>query len=128
MLAASYGPWGFIPDLREFSCPEGALLYAIIRSGGKQYRVAENSIVSVEKLDAEDGSTVELTDVLMIGDGDKIKIGEPLVDGAKVTATVLNTEKGKKIKGFIFKKTKSYHRRYGHRQWHTRIKVESITH
>ena len=102
-------------------------MYAIIRTGGKQYRVAENSIISVEKLDAEDGSTVVLTDVLMIGDGDNVKIGAPLVDGAKVTVTVLGTEKGKKIHGFIFKKTKSFHRRYGHRQWHTRLKVESIS-
>lgn len=107
--------------------PEVASLYAIIRTGGKQYRVAENTILAVEKLDAEDGATVELTDVLMVGDGDSVKIGAPLVSGAKVTATVLSTEKGKKIKGFIFKKTKNFHRRYGHRQWHTRIKIESIS-
>ena len=102
-------------------------MYAIIRTGGKQYRVAENSIITVEKLTAEDGATIELTDVLMIGDGDNVKIGAPLVDGAKVTATVLGTEKGKKIKGYIFKKVKRYQRHYGHRQWHTRLKVESIS-
>jgi len=78
---------------------EGIVLYAVIRTGGKQYRVSENSIFTVEKLAGEEGSTVELTDVLMIGDGDKVKIGSPLVSGAKVTATVLATEKGKKIKG-----------------------------
>ena len=102
-------------------------MYAIIRTGGKQYRVAENSVITVEKLNAEHGSTIELTDVLMVGDGDNTKIGSPLVSGAKVTATVLATEKGKKIKGYIFKKTKNFQRHYGHRQWHTRLKVESIS-
>jgi large subunit ribosomal protein L21 len=102
-------------------------VYAIIRTGGKQYRVAENSVITVEKLDAEEGATVELSDVLMVADGDNVRIGAPLVDGAKVTATVLGTAKGKKIHGYIFKKVKGYQRHYGHRQWHTRLKVESIS-
>ena len=102
-------------------------MYAIIRTGGKQYRVSENSIITVEKLDAEDGATIELTDVLMVGDGDNTKIGSPLVSGAKVIATVLTTQKGKKIKGYIFKKVKNYQRHYGHRQWETRLKVDSIS-
>lgn len=102
-------------------------MYAIIRTGGKQYRVAENSVITVEKLDAEDGATVELTDVLLVGDGENVKVGAPLVSGAKVTATVLSTAKGKKIKGYIFKKVKNYQRHYGHRQWHTKLKVDSIS-
>ena len=102
-------------------------LYAIIRTGGKQYRVAENCIITVEKLNAEDGATVELTDVLLVGDGDNVKVGAPLVSGAKVTATVVSTEKGKKIKGYIYKKVKGYQRHYGHRQWHTKLKVDSIS-
>lgn len=106
--------------------PEGTELYAIVRTGGKQYRVSEKSVIKVEKLKAEDGATVELTDVLMVADGDSIKIGAPLVEGAKVTATVLSTAKGKKINGFTYKPTKGVHRHYGHRQWLTTLKVDSI--
>ena len=101
-------------------------MYAIIRTGGKQYRVAENAVITVEKLEGDEGSSIELTDVLMVADGDDIKVGSPTVAGAKVTATVLATEKGKKIKGFTFKKVKGVQRHYGHRQWQTRLKVESI--
>ena len=101
-------------------------MYAIIRTGGKQYRVAENAVITVEKLEGEEGASVELTDVLMVADGDDIKIGSPLVSGAKVMATVLSTEKGKKIKGFTYKKVKGVQRHYGHRQWQTRLKVNSI--
>lgn len=101
-------------------------LYAIIRTGGKQYRVAENAVITVEKLEGDAGSSVELTDVLLVADGDDVKVGSPTVAGAKVTATVLATEKGKKIKGFTFKKVKGVQRHYGHRQWQTRLKVVSI--
>jgi large subunit ribosomal protein L21 len=101
-------------------------VYAIVRTGGKQYRVAEKSVVKVEKLDVEDGATVELTDVLLVADGDTLKVGSPIVPGAKVTATVVGTDKGRKIHGFTFKPTKRQERRYGHRQWHTTLRVESI--
>ena len=102
-------------------------MYAIIRTGGKQYRVAEKSIITVEKLAAEDGATIELTDVLLVADGDNIRIGAPAVEGAKVTATVLSTGKGKKIRGFTYKKVKNVQRHYGHRQWQTKLQVQSIT-
>ncbi len=101
-------------------------MYAIVRTGGKQYRVAEKSIVTVEKLAGAEGESVELTDVLLIADGDNVRIGAPLLDGAKVTATVLATEKGKKINGFTYKPTKNVRRHYGHRQWQTRLRIESI--
>jgi large subunit ribosomal protein L21 len=115
-------------DFREeWTLREENSLYAIVRTGGKQYRVAENSVITVEKLNAEEGSTVELTDVLLVADGDNVRIGAPLLDGAKVTVTVLSTEKGKKVRGYIFKKVKNYQRHYGHRQWQTRLKVESIS-
>ena len=102
-------------------------MYAIVRTGGKQYRVAEKSVITVEKLDAEDGATIELTDVLLLSDGDKVTLGAPTVSGAKVTATVLSTEKGKKINGYTYKKVKGTQRHYGHRQWQTRLQVESIS-
>jgi large subunit ribosomal protein L21 len=101
---------------------EDRLLYAIVRTGGKQYKVAEKMVFTVEKLEVNAGDTVELTDVLMIGDGDNVKV----VAGAKVTAIVLETAKGRKIKGFTYKKTKNVQRHYGHRQWHTRLRVQSI--
>ena len=103
-----------------------AALYAIIKTGGKQYRVSEKSVISVEKLAADEGSTIELTDVLLVADGDNIRIGAPLVDGARVTATVLSTSRGRKIKGYTFKKVKNVQKHYGHRQWHTRLQIESI--
>ena len=102
-------------------------MYAIIRTGGKQYRVAEKTILTVEKLELEDGAAVELTDVLMLSDGDKITVGAPTVAGAKVTATVISTAKGKKIKGYTYKKVKGVQRHYGHRQWQTKLLVESIS-
>ena len=102
-------------------------MYAIVRTGGKQYRVAEKSVITVEKLEAEDGATLELTDVLMLSDGDKVTVGSPTVDGAKVTVTVLSTGKGKKIKGYTYKKVKGVQRHYGHRQWQTKLQVDSIS-
>jgi large subunit ribosomal protein L21 len=103
-----------------------ANMYAVIRTGGKQYRVSNGTVLAVEKLEAEDGASIELTDVLMVGDGDDVKVGNPTIAGAKVTATVVSTAKGKKIKGFTFKKVKNVQRHYGHRQWQTTLKVESI--
>jgi len=101
-------------------------VYAIVRTGGKQYKVAEKTVFAVEKLEANEGDMIELTDVLMLSIGDKVQVGTPVVAGAKVTATVMETYKGVKIHGFVYKGTKSYHRRYGHRQWHTRLRVLKI--
>lgn len=102
-------------------------MYAIVRTGGKQYRVTDGTVLAVEKLDAEDGATVELTDVLLLADGDKLTIGSPTIAGAIVTATVISTAKGKKIKGFTYKKVKNVQRHYGHRQWQTKLRVDSIS-
>lgn len=101
-------------------------MYVIVRSGGKQYKVSEKTVFSVEKLTANEGDTVELTDVLMYADGENVKIGSPVVEGVTVTARVLSTAKGIKVRGFTYKGTKNIHRRYGHRQWHTQLRVESI--
>ncbi|HSV74941.1 MAG TPA: 50S ribosomal protein L21 [Chthonomonadales bacterium] len=101
-------------------------MYAIVRTGGKQYRVAEKTIFLVEKLDAEPGATVSLDEVLLVADGDQVRIGTPTVAGATVTVRVIETSKGRKIRGLTYKPTKNIQRRYGHRQWHTRLQVESI--
>lgn len=101
-------------------------MYAIIRTGGKQYRVAEKDVLTVEKLEAPDGATIELTDVLLVSDGDATRVGSPTVAGAKVTATVLATARGRKIQGYTFIKVKNHQRHYGHRQWHTRLRIDKI--
>src|SRR2546429_2782238 len=102
-------------------------MYAIVRTGGKQYKVAEKMVFTVEKLDVAEGDTVELTDILLVADGDNVTLGSPLVAGAKVVARVLETAKGRKIHGFTYKSVKNIQRHYGHRQWHTRLRVESIS-
>jgi large subunit ribosomal protein L21 len=101
-------------------------VYAVIRTGGKQYRVAEKDVLAVEKLGAEDGQTVEFTDVLLMANGDEVKVGTPSIPGARVTATVLATEKGRKLRGYTYKPKKNVQRHYGHRQWHTRVRIEAI--
>lgn len=98
---------------------------AIIKTGGKQYNVEEGSILRVEKLDAEVGDTVTFDQVLMIL-GDENIIGKPFVDGAKVTAEVLNQGRGKKLISYKYKAKKGYRRKKGHRQPFTEVKINSI--
>jgi large subunit ribosomal protein L21 len=100
-------------------------MYAVIVTGGKQYRVEEQSVVRVEKLDAPVGDTVSLEQVLMLG-GDTVRVGRPYVDGAVVTARVVRHGLGRKIHGFTYKAKKNVRRRYGHRQPFTEIVVDSI--
>ena len=101
-------------------------MYAVIRTGGKQYRVATNQVIEVEKLDAEAGSTVELAEVLMVGEGDSATIGSPLVEGASVTATVLEQGKGPKLIVFKKRRRKNFRRKTGHRQKLTVLRVTDI--
>ena len=101
-------------------------MYAIIETGGKQYRVAEKDTLTVEKLEAQVGDTVDLQKVLLIADGDNLTFGKPTVEGAKVVAKVVAAEKGQKIKVFKFKRRKGYRRKQGHRQSLTRLSVEKI--
>ena len=101
-------------------------MYAIIRTGGKQYRVAAGSTITVEKLEGEPEATVELTDVLMVSGEDGLQVGTPTIAGAKVVATILEHGKGRKINGFTYKPKKNIHRRYGHRQSQTRLRIDSI--
>ena len=99
-------------------------MYAIIKTGGKQYKVEEGKTISIEKLDAEVGAAVEFGDVLLLSDA--VKIGQPFVAGAKVTGTVLEQGKGAKIRIFKYKAKSNYRRRQGHRQPFTKVKIEKI--
>lgn len=100
---------------------------AIIRTGGKQYRVEPGSLIRVEKLDADVDSNIELPEVLLLGTGKDAKVGTPLVDGAKVKATVTRHGRGPKLMVYKYKRRKNYRRKQGHRQAFTEIRVDEIT-
>jgi large subunit ribosomal protein L21 len=102
------------------------MAYAIIQTGGKQYRVAEGDLIDVEKLDVEAGKDATL-EVLFIADGDKVQLGSPLLAGASVTAEVVDQFKGDKVIAYKFKRRKGYHRTVGHRRLLTRLKIKSIS-
>lgn len=101
-------------------------MYAVIKTGGKQYRVSEGDTLRVEKLDGDVGSELELGEVLMIG-GDKLDVGKPLVQGAKVTAEIVAQDRAKKIIVFKMKRRKNYRKKYGHRQPYTEIRITGIS-
>jgi large subunit ribosomal protein L21 len=101
-------------------------MYAILKTGGKQYTVKENDMVQIEKLDVPAGEKVVLTDVLFVSDDSGSKIGAPLVEGASITAKVVRHDLGEKIIGRTYKPKKNESRRYGHRQKHTQILIEKI--
>ena len=101
-------------------------MYAVIKTGGKQYRVAENDVIRVERLDGEAGATVDLDQVLLVGGEGDAKVGTPLVEGAKVTATVLEQIKGEKIVVFKKKRRKNFRRKRGHRQLLTVLRITDI--
>ena len=100
-------------------------MYAVIQTGGKQYRVAEGDTIRVEKLEGEVGSTVEFTDILMVG-GEKVSVGKPHVDGASVTAQIVAQDLAKKIIVFKMKRRKGYRNRRGHRQPYTELRIERV--
>jgi len=102
-------------------------MYAVIRTGGKQYRVAEGESLKVEKLDAEAGATVEFDQVLLIGEGADVKLGKPVIDGGKVTATVEQQGRRSKIDVVKFKRRQGYKRQKGHRQSFTQVKITGIS-
>ena len=102
------------------------MAYAIIKTGGRQFRVAEGDTLDVDLLDVEPGKTATFGDVLLFADGKDVTHGDPLVSGAKVTAEVLEQRKDKKIVAFKYKRRKGYHRTVGHRRKLTRIKIKSI--
>ena len=100
-------------------------MYAIIRTGGKQYRVQENETVIVEKLEGAEGDAITLNEVLFLG-GDSATFGSPTVDGASVSGTIVKQGKGKKIHGITYIKVKNHQRHYGHRQLQTTIRIDKI--
>ena len=100
-------------------------MYAIIKNGGKQYVVEEGKVISIEKLDVEEGAEVTFDEVLLVS-GDDVKIGQPNVAGAKVTGKVLEQGKERKIRIFKYKAKSNYRRRQGHRQPFTKVKIEKI--
>ena len=101
-------------------------MYAVIKTGGKQYKVAPGDMLKVEKLEAKKGDTIELSDVYMVADGDQVNIGKPTVANAKVTAEVLGDVRGEKILIFKHRRRKGYRNTNGHRQDYTTIKVKEI--
>ena len=101
-------------------------MFAVIESGGKQHRVEEGEILRLEKLAAGPGETVTFDRVLLIAQGDDIKVGTPFVDGGEVTAEVVGEGRGEKITVIKFKRRKNYHRKQGHRQSYTKVRVTGI--
>ena len=102
-------------------------MYAVIKTGGKQYRLSEGEVIRVEKIDAEEGASVDLDQVLMIADGDNINIGTPYIEGARVTATVKAHGRGKKVEIMKFRRRKHHQKRTGHRQSYTELEVTGIS-
>jgi len=102
-------------------------MFAVIATGGKQYRVQEGSVLKIEKLTAEAGASVEFDQVLLVGEGASVKLGSPFITGGKVVATVQSHGKGDKVRIVKFRRRKHYKREKTHRQPYTEIKVTSIS-
>jgi large subunit ribosomal protein L21 len=101
-------------------------MYAVVRAGGKQYSVREGQLLDVEQISGAEGDRVELSDVLLISDGDNLTIGSPTVPGARIVAEVLGQERSKKVTVFKYKRKTRYRRKLGHRQPFTRLAVREI--
>ena len=101
-------------------------MYAVFQTGGKQYRATTGDKITVEKIEAEKGATIELDKVLMVGEGEDVKIGAPYLEGGKVTATVVDQGRGDKIKIIKFKRRKHHMKRAGHRQYYTQLEITGI--
>jgi len=102
-------------------------MYAVIKTGGKQYRVSAGQKIKVEQMPADVGSEITLDQILMVGEGESVKIGTPVVDGATVKATVLSQGRHDKVKIFKMRRRKHYMKRQGHRQNYTELRIEAIS-
>jgi large subunit ribosomal protein L21 len=102
-------------------------MYAVIKTGGKQYRVEEGQYLKLEKLEAEVGDSIDFDQVLMLGEGSDVKIGAPYIDGGKVTAKVKSQGRHDKIEVVKFKRRKHYDKRTGHRQYYTEVEITGIS-
>lgn len=101
-------------------------MYAVIAAGGKQHRVEEGEVLRLEKIEVATGETVDFDQVLLVGSGDDVKIGTPVVEGAKVTAEVVSHGRADKVTIIKFKRRKHHMKRQGHRQWYTEVKITGI--
>ena len=101
-------------------------MYAVVATGGKQYKVQEGETLRVEKLDGDVGSEVAFDQVLMLSDGEKVQIGQPVVEGAQVKAHIVEQGRAKKIIVFKYKRRKRYRRKHGHRQPYTTVQIDAI--
>ncbi len=102
-------------------------MYAVVKTGGKQYRVAKGDKLRVETLSAAEGDAIELGEVLMISDGDKVTVGTPMIEGASVSASVTSHGRGKKVEIIKFRRRKHYRRQAGHRQNYTELEITGIS-
>jgi large subunit ribosomal protein L21 len=104
-----------------------AVMYAVIKTGGKQYRVAQGETLKIESVSGDVGSAITLDKVLMVGDGDKVNVGKPMLNGASVKATIVSHGRGDKVKIFKMKRRKHYQKYQGHRQNYTEIRIDGIS-
>jgi large subunit ribosomal protein L21 len=102
-------------------------MYAVLSTGGKQYKVEEGDILRIEKISGDVGASVSFNKVLMFSDGEKVRVGTPLIDGISVSGHIVEQDKAKKILIFKYKRRKNYRRKQGHRQPYTAVKIDSIT-
>jgi large subunit ribosomal protein L21 len=102
-------------------------MYAVIQTGGKQYRVQEGDLVQLDRLALEPGSAVQFDEVLLVADGENIQVGRPHVEGAQVAGEIIGQQTGEKIVIFKYKRRKGYRRKQGHRQLYTMVKITGIT-
>ena len=101
-------------------------MYAVIETGGKQYKVSEGDVIYVEKLDVEAGAEVSFDKVLLIGEGSDVKVGAPAVEGVSVSGKVIKNDKAKKVVVYRYKPKKGYHKKQGHRQPYTKVEITKI--
>jgi len=101
-------------------------VYAVIETGGKQYKVSEGDVIYVEKLDVEAGADIAFDKVLLIGEGSDVKVGAPVVDGVSVAGKVIKNDKAKKVVVYKYKPKKGYHKKQGHRQPYTKVEITKI--
>lgn len=101
-------------------------MYAVFKTGGKQYKASAGDIVRVEKLEAENGSSIELNEVLMVAEGDEVRVGAPMLEGGKVIAEVVGHGRGEKIRIIKFRRRKHHMKQMGHRQYYTELKITGI--
>lgn len=105
---------------------ESFAMYAVIQSGGKQHRVSEGQVVRLEKIEAETGAEINFDKILLVGEGAELALGEPYLEGAKVSGEIVEHGRGKKVKVVKFRRRKHHRKQMGHRQWFTDVRITGI--